>query len=307
MNRSEDFYLQNPHWVEFLSSFPSGKTYAARLEHFVNWHFENKEDPKNLALHLSIEDYIKAAHGEADEDGKHDYTSGTLRGWVSVIKKWYDLTGEFAQEMVCICNRLENNWFKKWAPKEKIRKAFALESEELVMYLLTPDTEENLVRKAFAVVSKANAGRSCETHYLKEKHITFMKDNSTGKDCYLIDFERAKRRNATELTRYQGSFITGELEVDVIKRYLNTRVVKQDTLSLWRKLTTSKTDRKITMTNANIGINTTKNFGKDIAAALGLPTPERYTGHWARTTSANILIENGATIEQVMQVTGKLS
>jgi hypothetical protein len=133
-----------------------------------------------------------------------------------------------------------------------------------------------------------------------------MKDNSTGNDCFLIDFERAKARKAVEVTRYKGSFITGQLEVDVIKRYLATRLLEQPDSSLWRRLTTAK-NRKISMTNANIGVNTTKNFGKDIAGSLGLPNAERYTGHWARTTSANILIENGATIEQVMQVTGKLS
>jgi hypothetical protein len=208
MNRAEEFYLANRHWLEFLETFPSAKTYGTRWEHFVGWHYETVEDPKNVSLHLSIEDYIKAAHGEIGQDGKYEYTSGTLRGWLSVIKKWYELTGEFAQELVHICHRLENNSFKKWAPKEKITKAFALESEELALYLSWPDTEDNLVRKAFAVCAKANAGRSCETHYLLEKHLSLMKDNTTGKDCYLVDFERAKARKAVEITRYKGSFIT---------------------------------------------------------------------------------------------------
>ena len=55
----------------------------------------------------------------------------------------------------------------------------------------------------------------------------------------------------------------------------------------------------------NRTLNTTKPFGKDIATALSLPNAHRYTGHWSRTTAVNILIQNGATIEQTMMVTGK--
>ena len=118
-----------------------------------------------------------------------------------------------------------------------------------------------------------------------------------------MDFERAKRREALLDARYTGSFITGDLEVGIIKRYLSTRLVEQPEKSLWRYLTSH--NGKISMTNANVGVNTTKQFGKDIATALSLPNAHRYTGHWSRTTAVNILIQNGATIEQTMMVTGK--
>jgi hypothetical protein len=108
------------------------------------------------------------------------------------------------------------------------------------------------------------------------------------------------------VTRYSGAYVTGELEVGVLNRYLATRPIEQPTYSLWRYLIRNKKTGKITMTNNNIGINVAKQFGKDIATVLGLPNPARYTGHWARTASINCGIENGGgTIEQMMALTCK--
>jgi hypothetical protein len=147
-------------------------------------------------------------------------------------KKYYELTGDHANEVLAAVNRLENSSFKKWEKNETVKKSYALEPEELVQYLMLPDDPNNLLRKAYAVVAKSNAGRSKETHYLLEGTLTLMVDPKTRKDCYLVDFERAKRREALLDARYTGSFITGELEVGIIKRYLSPRLVEQPQKSL---------------------------------------------------------------------------
>jgi hypothetical protein len=163
-----------------------------------------------------------------------------------------------------------------------------------------------LVQKAFCVNSKALAGRNCEAHPLNEEDISETKDPKNDKKVYLVDFDRQKRRSAEEINRYSGAYVTGDLEVGVLDRYFGTRSIEQPSLSLWRYLLRNKKTGKISMTNNNIGVNQTKQFGKDIATQLGLPNPERYTGHWARTSTINCGIENGGTVEQLMALTGKL-
>ena len=51
----------------------------------------------------------------------------------------------------------------------------------MAAYLEKPDDEYNLVRKAFAVISKALAGRNCEEHPLSEQDVIETKDPKSGK------------------------------------------------------------------------------------------------------------------------------
>ena len=94
-------YVDNRHWLEFIDQFPSGKTYESRMEALVDIHFE-KDDAASIPLHQSIEDYIKSNHAR-DENGKFRYSSSTLRTWLSVFKKWYEITGEYPAEIKQIC------------------------------------------------------------------------------------------------------------------------------------------------------------------------------------------------------------
>jgi hypothetical protein len=272
------------------------------MEALVDIHFE-KDDAASIPLHQSIEDYIKSNHAR-DENGKFRYSSSTLRTWLSVFKKWYEITGEYPAEIKQICTRLENCHMKDWNKQEVVKKAFALEAEEITRYLELPDDEVTLVRKAWAVISKALAGRHCETHPLLEESVEAQKDPRSGEDTFLVHFDRKKRREAKQFTRYQGAFVTGAFEVGVLKRYFATRALEQPQKSMWRYLLMNKKTGKITMTNNNIGINATKQFGKDSATALKIPNPERYTGHWARTAAINVGIENGGTVEQMVAMTG---
>ena len=119
MSRSYDSYTEYPAWREFLEQFPSSKAYDARMNSLVQWHFANKENPGTVPLHSSIEEYIKAHH-IVDEEGKFQYCSSTLRTWISVFKKWYEISGEYPTEFKQVCTRLENNQFKDWGKREVV-------------------------------------------------------------------------------------------------------------------------------------------------------------------------------------------
>jgi len=63
-----------------------------------------------------------------------------------------------------------------------------------------------------------------------------------------------------------------------------------------------KTCRNGKFITSNIGVNTLSNLGKRVAEFLGLPTPEIYTGHCWRRTSATAFVDTGASLEELKRL-----
>ena len=123
---------------------------------------------------------------------------------------------------------------------------------------------------------------------------------------YVIDFDRGKRRTARERVQNPGQYVTGNIEVKCLDDYIATRIKTIPNGSFWRYLIVDKkNDGILNMTERNIGKHTLRMFGEDIAKALHLPYPENYTGHCWRSTSINLLSDNGRTVNQIKQLTGK--
>ena len=76
---------------------------------------------------------------------------------------------------------------------------------------------------------------------------------------------------------------------------------------LFRKINDSKRGVTVPWASQNVGANTMKAYGKNIATAIGLPNPEKYTGHCWRRSAATLAANAGLTLPQVKALTGYTS
>lgn len=108
-------------------------------------------------------------------------------------------------------------------------------------------------------------------------------------DKFLVSIERNKND-------YSGQFIIGTLFYDKVQKYMSLRPsVGLTSDRFFIKYKNGKCAQQ------NIGIHSIGKVPSQIASYLGLPTPERYTGHCFRRTSATLLSESGATMQMIKQ------
>jgi hypothetical protein len=77
---------------------------------------------------------------------------------------------------------------------------------------------------------------------------------------------------------------------------------------LWRKLAISRSgDLTATWKAQNVGRDTLKHYGRDIAEALGLADPKSYTAHCWRRSAATLAANAGLSLAQIKALTGHRS
>ncbi|KAB0793714.1 hypothetical protein PPYR_13334 [Photinus pyralis] len=108
-------------------------------------------------------------------------------------------------------------------------------------------------------------------------------------DCIIVTIPKTKNNSPRVFV------ITNTEWIAMIKKYVDLRAknVKNNRFFL--------TYRKGRCINCPIGINTMGNVCKDIASFLNLPTPERYTGHCFRRSSATPLANCGGDLLTLKQ------
>jgi hypothetical protein len=173
-----------------------------------------------------------------------------------------------------------------------------------------PDTAQNLVIKAYAAVGTAIAGRGKEICALLFGDVVRVVDED-GIPAYHITYDRSKMRTSNSTER-DIAILKCCLGVQATDRYLALFPAKtrKDNLTsrLWRRCTQSPRGGISSSWKAqSIGVNTCKNFGYVIAAALGLDNPKSFTGHCWRRSAATLAANAGLSLPQIKALTGHKS
>ena len=221
-----------------------------------------------------------------------------------------------------LCPSIEDN-LSKWDKEHKITKARVFLKEDLgefivfldsahlsvfvflVRFMECPNNEHNMPLKMFSVTAIAFAGRGCEVFGLPFDSVSKCVDSKDGSEFYSITYERCSKSpgpgNVDGLTQY----VKGPVEMKVISDYPDCFPPEARKGRLFRKMCLRK--GKIVATNSVIGHNTAAEYGKVIAKALGLPDPERYTGHCWRGTAATWAANDGLSLPQIKALTNHKS
>ena len=131
---------ENAQWLHFLQDFASKNEYKKRFDEFATFHCAKKKD---VDIAASIEEYIDYHHFI-------NYKRSTLSTWISVIKKYTEVSGTYdTAEQKSRMNSIFSRCYadlNKWSKKETIKKAWSFESQNLIDYLNLPSDEYNLPR-----------------------------------------------------------------------------------------------------------------------------------------------------------------
>ena len=177
------------------------------------------------------------------------------------------------------------------------RHATSFTEDDLKNLYTKDSTPEVLTLQLYAVCSTAFAARSAEPNKLTkgDVKICFDKDgNKFYELAYLRSKQQGKRSSREGKDGKLSVFITGEVEVKIVDRYLDAHPEMQSsTEKLWKYLKTDGRKKYAVATMGNIGLNALKEFGKRIAVLLQLPEPNLYTGQCWRGTSCTIMANRG--------------
>lgn len=95
---------------------------------------------------------------------------------------------------------------------------------------------------------------------------------------------------------YSGPFIIGTLFYEKVKKYLSLRLNNVVSNRLFLRYSEGK------CTTQFIGVHMIGKVSTYIAEYLHLPSPNRFTGHCLRRTSATLASDNGATMQMIKQL-----
>ena len=166
-----------------------------------------------------------------------------------------------------------------------------------------------LIRQAYAAVGFFSGCRGGEMDGMKEGGVTY--DAQYG---YWISFTQAKARGATKAAPTRRLLVPFGIAFECLKKYLDTLAKNRlhtnppdatedwRGMSLWRSVAQAKNKvSTIYCKNTPAGRNNTAQFAKQIALELGLATPDLFTGHCWRRSSATWVAQQGATNQQAMK------
>jgi hypothetical protein len=286
--------LKHPNWISFLHGFPSGPVYKNRLESFMeyfNVHCEGE------TMSESARHYLEVHREMLNDKNEIMYKSSTLQSWFSMLKKFFEVTGRGNLDAL---EPLIQSHLKKWRKQDTKTKAFAFDEEDLRRFYEMENTPDTIVRKFYSVIAKSFAGRGVECVDLQFENLKNIKIE--GKDYFIVEYQRAKQSDATEITKISGSIISGDQELEIVNTY-NNIAGNEKHGRIFRKIIVDSTGN-MRLHKQPIGRNVLAKYGVDIAKWLCLDNPERYTGHCWRSTSITMLVNKGFTKEQIKRVTG---
>lgn len=119
-----------------------------------------------LIFFTNLIKYFDDHYEQFHEDGEHEFSGTTLRGWHAMFKKYFKMTGRGKLED--LIPQLNDN-ISKWEKEQTVVKAKTFSKEELLEFYQMPHTESTLPMKVYAILDMAFAGRGSETHALKMK------------------------------------------------------------------------------------------------------------------------------------------
>jgi len=193
-------------WKQFITNTATSPKYVARVNDFLHWQL----DPDVTIGASTLEDklvlYFQAQHASLQDNGssKSRYAPTTMRGWLSMFARFWQLTGK--GNLKTICPIIELN-LKSWESTYDSKSAKSLTKEDCLQLYSLPNTSRTLAYKFFCVVAMHIAGRSCETIYLTWKCLEAL-HNDDNEKFYRLTFDRKKRRSVASIFA-QYCLITG--------------------------------------------------------------------------------------------------
>jgi hypothetical protein len=231
----------------------------------------------------------------------------TLRSRFSALKKFWlhTMRGNLSLQAPLVESNLS-----KWDKVHTTKQSNVFFKAHYRDFYALPDTSQNLVMKAYAAVGTAIAGRGKEITALTFGDLKRVVDEE-GVPAYHVSYDRSKQRTTNSSDR-DIAILKCALGVQAVDKYLALFSARgrADNLKtrLWRRCSTSKAGAiTCNWTAQNIGVNTCKLFGFQIATALKLADPKSYTGHCWRRSAATLAANAGLSLPQIKALTGHRS
>ena len=210
--------LTSASWNQFLLSLKPGSQviYAKRLEHFLihcGNCFNHVTDLEKVIT------YFQQARLQVNEDGSPLTAPTSMRGWFSVLKKWFLHMG-----WGCLSTKVPivETLIGQWEKSHVVTKAKTFSVAQLVEFHGFPDDPETLLLKAYSVIGMAFAGRTCDIYDILFKEIERVP--CEGGIRYILEYDHSKRTGA-KTTDARHQIITGNISLNWINNGLSLIVI----------------------------------------------------------------------------------
>ncbi|KAJ8911549.1 hypothetical protein NQ315_012802 [Exocentrus adspersus] len=171
------------------------------------------------------------------------------------------------------------------------KKAAVFTNEDISKFMLTVPDETYLMIKVATIFGLAGACRRAEL-----SQITI--DNIEDKGI-LVVVKITDSKNHSARSFVISAEVNNGKFLELYRKYANLR---PSSVTSHRRFFIKYTKGKCSV--QCIGINTIGKIPSEIAAYLGLPNPERYTGHSFRRSSATFLADSGEEITNIKRLGG---
>ena len=166
------------------------------------------------------------------------------------------------------------------------KKSKILDKDEIYRYLKEAEDKTFLGTKVVMIVGVFGA---CRREELCTLSVDNIEDLGSSIRIYLPE---TKTKHPREFLVTRGSWPDLDL-LKMFREYANLRPADMTTKRFFLTLRNGKCIK------SPMGINTIGAMPKNIATFLKLPNPELYTGHCFRRSSASLLANNGARMENI--------
>ncbi|XP_063910019.1 uncharacterized protein LOC135143278 [Zophobas morio] len=240
----------------------SQKLYKIAYNQFMKWKQEKKI--------TSFSERVILAYF-ADLSSK--YKISTLWTYYSMLRSTLNINHNINIEQYHKLRAFLKRQGENYQPK----KAKTLSPQQITKFITEAPDVKYLATKVALIMGIMGACRTQELHSMR---IQDIKDLNSA---FLVTLPNTK-------TKIRRSFTVTEDYYLICKKYLDLRPaeVQSDVFFL------NYQNGKCTM--QRIGINKFGGMPKEVAAYLGLPNPELFTGHSFRRSSATLLVDGGGDI-----------
>lgn len=203
-------------WVKAMNGFTSAIIYQKRVDQFLDYHFECIAIEPSQLLCESAFQWILYCHEVDPITNEIRFCANTLKTITSILKCYFESSqiNGFSQYLTRIYRELD-----KWSKNEPVKKAFTFEEVEMAAYFETQHNPINLAIKFYVVIGKSFGSRGVEMWSLQFCDLVRYIDADKNV-IYMIEYDRAKSKDAPVEVRMKGAVISGQHEIDIVEAYL---------------------------------------------------------------------------------------
>jgi integrase len=286
-------------WLHSLGD-KSQTQYMTILRKFVNLYLEetrgyDEEGIKKIISRI-VFDFI---------NGMHNAGSKT-----SVVWSAYSVVCTYLKIILGV-DLMKQNYENKrllaqWRKKETVKQSSVFGKGDFDRYLTDHHLElEHLTKKVIAILGTHGLCRMCELVALTRRSIRLI----AAGEVYEVTIGRVKQKTGRTIFTF---LVTDAMYRDILRRYLvlydarlsaDARVGAANGVTIDSRLF-MYISKEGALQNKPLGVNAIGKTPKLVATALGLATPEDFTGHCWRRTGATVLANSGCSLIQLKQSGG---